>query len=888
VSHNHVFVFMVVTFLIGLVGALRTAGNAVLAQESKYVWTKVRDTTLDDNYGQRKSTGLGPIWKAMYQGFAGEPTFSDDSRYLFVTTMEGDTGVMKVDLRTARNPLLTGYTVNNQVYNNLLAGDQQGDVVVYSSSTGAATAQALDAATMDTLPGWPIALDDYSVACRTDGTWAFITLNRNPGRLLCVKIASPATRLTLDVADDWDRNRVYSLELDPPNKRLLAISNSGKAHLVDYSPLYGPRPERPILLSTAFGTQHVGVPCGNRVYLANGTLVQTYDLTAPASPRVVPAGSFTNPRAAAPFDKMRMDRGRRLLYLPYGGHGTPSAVLVLSINASTGALSAVPGGNFAGNTQGSVTLPCDACGLSRDGTRLAISTGFQGGGGTRVWDVSALASGGRPAILTDIYSNQETRGALMVHGDTAPYIYDFSRYGAQVADASDTLIAMAVDGLIHGNLAFPIGVTSGTDPHGARGPTTTADHILVYGGGFYDGIYHCAGGKATWVQSLGDAAIVAAYWSGKYLYLVPNNVGHNGRPGLYVYAITWSQGKWTLSLRASWVSSKFTAFNGAAVYVDGGEWGTPSAVGYVVAGLNQGYPNVDSTGQGVFLIDLSHGGINGLQELTSGSLPDQVIYQPPAPSTATLQAGGQLAQPYTYWFSVAYYTDHGTLVGITPLGARAYVFKPGHQIVLSGFPVPPPGAATMTIGSTTAYGNAQTPQAGPAPVPEAVRLPVSNKTVTIRSAKEKWFGGLPSPGDAFPSAGGILQIVKAAGRIYVTWGDHGIRVYDAVTHQFRGAITATGDPNPQNNPLASSCLAVSKQGGKTWLVSNNYTASGGHGGLVLFDLSANPDNPPPTFIPTCAAGFTVWSDDTLGPSNAGIVFLNTLSGPVGYQLQAVK
>ncbi len=56
-------------------------------------------------------------------------------------------------------------------------------------------------------------------------------------------------------------------------------------------------------------------------------------------------------------------------------------------------------------------------------------------------------------------------------------------------------------------------------------------------------------------------------------------------------------------------------------------------------------------------------------------------------------------------------------------------------------------------------------------------------------------------------------------------------------------------------------------------------------GLVALNTTANPDNPPATFIPTCAGGFTCRTYRT-GSTDKGVL-MATLCGGVGFQCTSV-
>jgi hypothetical protein len=252
-----------------------------------------------------------------------------------------------------------------------------------------------------------------------------------------------------------------------------------------------------------------------------------------------------------------------------------------------------------------------------------------------------------------------------------------------------------------------------------------------------------------------------------------------------------------------------------------------------------------------------------------------------APSIAA-GTGGSVETPFTYQVLIAYFDAFGVCCGMSALSNVLTLRSPSNAIFVSGMPTVPPLAATLNAYGTYQY--MTSPQVfGPSPVTGAVGLPASTKAITLASPHVGWFGSPPNVSGSFiPAAGGICEIRKASQRIYVSQGDLGIRVYNPATMRRTGQITATGDSDPTNNPLAAPGIDVYTDGaGRQWLVSPNYTASGGHHGLVALNTTTNPDNPPATFISTSAGGFTCRTYRT-GSVDKGVL-MATLCGGVGFQ-----
>ena len=244
-----------------------------------YFGSVTKDATLSVNY-PTSGSGAGPIVTATYQGFAGGISWGDESRYLYISTQEGDTGIMKVDTNSAQSPLLTGYFVNNATYNNLIPVSQKGGYLVAGNSIS----DNANAYVTSTMNGAWIGLSTAGeiLACANDGTWAYFAQETNPGTVLIVNLINSSSQLTNgQVSDDWSNNgsnSVYSLDVDSSSSVLLAVSLNGTAYLFDTSTLPS---NIPTLASTSFGSSalHAGCVSGHRAYIGGNGFISTFDIT---------------------------------------------------------------------------------------------------------------------------------------------------------------------------------------------------------------------------------------------------------------------------------------------------------------------------------------------------------------------------------------------------------------------------------------------------------------------------------------------------------------------------------------------------------------------------------------------------------------------------------
>ena len=266
----------------GVAAAIKTATNTdtALAAVSGGTWQKLRDMTVYGNYGGPAITV--PVTKASFQGFAGGPAFSDDSRYLYIPTQEGDVGVICVDTQSGQNTVLS-YACSNAVYSNPRKSAQfKGYVAVNNSIVPAGTgAQRLHHGDGECeLAQSPSAA--ISQAVQIDSTYVYLAHDGTPGTLTATNIQTGAT-FTFQSSDQW--SGVYGMEIDrdQPAARVLRQRRRGTSYLFNLALLVaggGPGTR----LATIPG-QHVGVPNGTRLYAGNGNVIVTYDITTPTAPR---------------------------------------------------------------------------------------------------------------------------------------------------------------------------------------------------------------------------------------------------------------------------------------------------------------------------------------------------------------------------------------------------------------------------------------------------------------------------------------------------------------------------------------------------------------------------------------------------------------------------
>ncbi len=648
------------------------------------------------------------------------------------------------------------------------------------------------------------------------------------------------------------------MEIDRTNQRLVCCDNgTGNLYLFNLAPLAGGA--APALLAT-MPSQHVGVPNGNRLYTGNGNVIRTYDLTTPTAPALIGgAAVYQAPARATGYGNLKLDRVHNLLYATWGD-ANQSGTDVLAIGAADALrlITTIPGWTQSG-PGGTISCPAVDTAVSPDGTKFALSS--EGGtgpgpGGTVIYDVSKVAAGGAAAVLQTCYANAETRQATTVAGDSAEYVYSTCRFSYEVHDQRDNLISTGTVGTLIGSRLQPFGTTAGgTDPTLWIAPGA-ADNGNDY-------LFRCQNGAMTPLVCYGDATLVNTAWDGKHLTAVVNAYG-------WLKIVTYSVG-----------SAPSYALTPVATYT--GPFGTQLHTGMFLDGAS-GVPGstlwVADSALGVMAFGVGNLGI--IAPIVTEDIPDRLMTFVSAPTIAA-GTGGSVETPYTYRMLIAYFDAFGVCCGTSTLSNALSLANPSNAIIVSGLPPAPPLAATLSVFGQYQYtGSSQV--FGPSPVTGAVGLPASTTVIKLVSQHAGWFGNPPNvaQGSLMPVAGGICEVRKASGRIYVSQGDLGIRIYNPSTMRRTGQITATGDTNPYNNPLAAPGIDVYTDGsGRQWLMAPNYTSGGGHSGLVALNTTANPDNPPATFIPTCAGGFTCRTYRT-GSTDKGVL-MATLCGGVGFQ-----
>ncbi len=339
-------------------------------------WQKLRDMTVYGNYAGPAI--MGPVTKASFQGFAGGPSFSDDSRYVYVPTQEGDSGVIRIDTQSGQSTVFS-YACNNTVYSNPRKSAQfKGYVAV--NNTIVPQAHVLNGSTMAMAnANWPKPFNGVSQSVQIDSRYVYLAHNGQPGTLTATSIQTGAT-YTFQSAAHW--NGVYGMEIDRTNQLLVCCDNgTGNLYLFNLAPLAGGA--APALLAT-MPSQHVGVPNGNRLYAGNGNVIRTYDLTTPTAPALIGgAAVYQAPARATGYGSLKLDRVHNLLYATWGD-ANQSGTDVLAIGAADALrlITTIPGWTQSG-PGGTISCPAVDTAVSPDGTKFALSSEGGNGTGTR-------------------------------------------------------------------------------------------------------------------------------------------------------------------------------------------------------------------------------------------------------------------------------------------------------------------------------------------------------------------------------------------------------------------------------------------------------------------------------------------------------------------------
>jgi hypothetical protein len=840
-------------------------------------WRQVRDLSLQGHLGVG-SAGRGPS-DYEFQGFAAGVAFSDDSASFYGVEQEGDYGIFKATIAGIANPAIKGFTVNNGIYNNPRALAQRGGVLFTSSSIGANIVYAMDAVTMNALPTWGGAASLFgyrSHAAETDGVWGFAggdtldsTGNASLVTLLCYNIANSATAFSWQ-HPSHQSGGIYKLSLDTANRRMAIGDNNNHVYLLDYSPLYNATPSAPVLINTGTTLDGAGYyavlrPGGGRMYVFNPTayLIDTWDITTVTAPVKIAGGSYTGGWAAyntSGYATMDYDPIHHFLYLswPRTTNLINGGMEVLSVNTSTDALTQHT--TFAPFTMGATVYPPDYTVLSPDMTKYGMGTGGGGHpGGCQIWDVTAIATGGAPTILSIIPCNAETRTCQMNPDDTIPYVYVGARYSLCVHNADDTLRNVDAPGWITGNYMIPYGKGAGVE-NGV---------FWMPGNGFEDVVVKCLGGAFSVLWDQGSIPHMFVAYDGTYAYVLEKSTVDYLSPRIWVYPIN-ADYTFGAALDAFTFTLNYTAqLGGGYLLPSVAPFGHPGAILWAA---------ID--GIGVVKMDMNSSTPTGGSAKMSIITEDAINYPIGTPSVNTA-AGGSSGNANVYFKFTAYYYDpFNALVGFSSPSNVVQCLGGSNAFVVTLAGGVPATATGMQIGGEYSFDNFATSDFGPSPVPETGGLvPASTATVTITSDRTAWSGGEPTQAIPFQNAGGCYGIVEyaAGNRVYVAQGDQGIRVYNRAT----GARTSqllgyTADPT---NGIASSHIAFTTMGpnGAT-LVSTNYTFKGSGNGIRFYDLTTNVDNPTFRHVATGGAGFTV----SVTPTT---IWLNALVGPLGFRYQ---
>lgn len=837
-------------------------------------WNRVFSGTIQGTYGSGSATGFGPVVFGVPHGFAGEIVFNGTSTSLYVPTQEGDQGVTRLDsLRSQPSLIFTNWArANNQQYNNVrqVAVGNNGtyDVVACGNSI-ANGIQVFRGDTMDTLfevsPGGTA---NHAIEVSPDGAWVFVTTDSNPGTLVCYYVPSGgSTSFTVTFSgQNWDLENggspVYHLHCDPSisNKHLVLSSYAaGTIVLLDYSPLYGGTPSAPTVAATISKSGFFAWPLSARLYVCdtNTFTVSTYNISTYGSPSPIGGSStYTTTHAGAvSWTQLCIDRVNHLLYLPWGVYSAQVAGWdVLAINTGTDALTLL--GTIAPDTQsGFTTTPFDAR-VSPDGTLLAWATGEEATGNVAMWDVTSFHSSQTATLLFQYVTNFETRGGFIDTNDATPTIHTGGRY---------SLIDVAAEG---GNAGKPVGALmpgflTGDDFHPFG--TTAAGTLQGYGfcasrGTGEDVVVTVSGGKITAVQDLSDSVFLASYWDGTYLYTIQKHAFFAVQ--VVVYSVTESSGIFTLTQVDQYTTSSGPAGNSAILPI--GVWNTPGAEIWFA-----------SSNMGVMVLDSSVGG--SMTPKTVGDIPDPIFYTITGSVTVSQATGGDSNNTGMYArFRINFYNAFNSFIGQSALSTAVQLTgaNTAWSINFSGLSVPPTASYYNLSGQWSFDG---TNYFGEIIFNDWINQPLTPTTIKyIDEIKVQSGSTAPSAGEMFPVAGGMMNIVTAKNRVYVSQGDLGIRIYNATSKVLTNQLTESGFKGFPGISIANPGELPGLYGGICWLVAMDYNSiTGNENGWWAWSLTANPDFPPGTN--QSAGGFSIRAFDAY---NMVVAF--NLEGPEGW------
>ena len=485
-------------------------------------WHRVRGSTVPDNVvGAGGTSGYAVAQKLMYQNFAGEPAFSDDSAYLYGTGQEGYIGMFRKIISGTSGTVLGNFIANTGTYNNPRSIDQAGGVLVASCSTGANQILALDATTLDYLSGWPVAQvgGAASHCCRTDGTWVFATVETNPGTLMCVRISDQSQKNFIAIGDDWS-GEVYSLELDKTNKRLTIASSAGKVYFLDYSTLYAGSPSAPTLIAPTsdFGYYQKALPAGHRLWTSYGYAIATYNTATLGTPALIGgAFTYTASHAGSGYQFIQRDPVNNLLYaawaddhaftsggidvLQIGGNVPPAGILQQPNVSIGGSVASTYTINLAATAVGSalvvvINLWCNTGNYvtgsavsTNNGDNFVEDTSSQGNNGASfyaagsVWRCQSPTAGSTSVTVTMSGSGNTAFGGITayeVYGLAASSLDGSPQISNSTSSPADLSLTTSASGGDVCFALFNIAQTTGAGPSGPGGAWGASAEGSIY------------------------------------------------------------------------------------------------------------------------------------------------------------------------------------------------------------------------------------------------------------------------------------------------------------------------------------------------------------------------------------------------------------------------
>jgi hypothetical protein len=251
--------------------------------------------------------------------------WADDGKSLFLANEEGGMSAVKIDAVDPSRPRIVS---KRGVANFLWAVAQRNGILAFYQSYGDSLLR-FNPTTFSLMWGKRLGSESHSV--ETDGSRIFVAIEGRPGRLI---VLDPAGNELARVAEPDGWWNVYSTIYDADSQRLyIAAGENPAQQFAGAVYIYDVRQTTPELLGKINAPSWDIAVKGTRLWRQWGRSLETWDVSNPALPRLVPGGAWNGSTERGPGGTMVRPQ---LGHMTVNGSGTRLYITYRSVTESGG------------------------------------------------------------------------------------------------------------------------------------------------------------------------------------------------------------------------------------------------------------------------------------------------------------------------------------------------------------------------------------------------------------------------------------------------------------------------------------------------------------------------------------------------------------------------